>query len=187
MSYLELFFIAVGLSMDAFAVSITNGLCCSGISKRQMIAMGLCFGGFQGFMPILGFALGMAFESYITALDHYIALVLLCYIGGSMALGAIRSQEEHSEYQLTVRTLLVQGIATSIDALALGISFAALPDVSITAAALTIAGITCLCSILGACFGKSFGYKLGNRAQIVGGLILIVIGIKIFCEHVFFG
>ncbi len=186
MSYIELFLIAVGLSMDAFAVSISDGLCCTKLKKSQMLAIALCFGGFQGLMPTIGFFLGKTFESYITAVDHYIALVLLGYIGGKMIYDALSQKEEESHSTLTAPLLLTQGIATSIDALAVGVSFAALPDVSILAAASFIACVTFVCSIIGVCFGKKFGEKLGSRAMLVGGLILVGIGVKIFIEHVFF-
>ncbi len=186
MSYIELFLIAVGLSMDAFAVSISDGLCCTKLKKSQMLAIALCFGGFQGLMPTIGFFLGKAFESYITAVDHYIALVLLGYIGGKMIYDALSKKEEEAHSVLTAPLLLTQGIATSIDALAVGVSFAALPNVSIFAAASFIACVTFVCSIIGVCFGKKFGEKLGSRAMLVGGLILVGIGVKIFIEHLFF-
>ncbi|MBE6851089.1 MAG: manganese efflux pump [Ruminococcus sp.] len=186
MSYIELFLIAIGLSMDAFAVSISNGLCCTKLKKSQVLAIGVCFGGFQGLMPTIGYFLGKAFESYITAVDHYIALILLGYIGGKMIFDAVTQKEEEKHTSLTPVLLLTQGIATSIDALAVGVSFAALPDVNIIAAALFIAGVTLICSVIGVCFGKFFGEKLGSRAMLAGGLILVGIGVKIFVEHMFF-
>lgn len=186
MSYIELFLIAIGLSMDAFAVSISNGLCCTKLKKSQVLAIGVCFGGFQGLMPTIGYFLGKAFESYITAIDHYIALILLGYIGGKMVYDALTQKEEEKHTSLPPSLLLTQGIATSIDALAVGVSFAALPNVNIIAAALFIAGVTFVCSVIGVCFGKFFGEKLGSRAMLAGGLILIAIGVKIFVEHMFF-
>ncbi|MBQ8927930.1 MAG: manganese efflux pump [Oscillospiraceae bacterium] len=187
MSYLDLFLLAVGLSMDAFAVSITNGLCVKDLKRSQMLWMGVCFGGFQALMPTIGYFLGRTFASYIAALDHYIALVLLGFIGGKMIFDALQgSEEEASGFTLGVRMLLMQGVATSIDALAVGVSFAALPDMHIGVCAAVI-GVTTFCfSVVGAAFGKRFGQKLGNRAQLVGGLILIGIGVKIFVEHMFF-
>lgn len=187
MTYIELLLIAIGLSMDAFAVSITNGLCCTNLKKNQIFMIGLCFGGFQGLMPTAGFFLGKAFEVYITALDHYIALVLLGYIGGKMIYDALTEKEETgNQYTLTVRTLLMQGVATSIDALAVGVSFAALPGVNIMVAALSIAVVTFAFSVVGVCFGKRFGARLGSRALLAGGMILVGIGVKIFIEHMFF-
>lgn len=188
MSYIELFLVAVGLSMDAFAVSISNGLCCQKLRRSQILSIGLCFGGFQGLMPAIGFLLGKAFESYITAVDHYIALILLGYIGGKMIADTFSDNDEAEQSRLlTAPLLLTQGIATSIDALAVGVSFAALPDVNIVAAAAFIACITFGCSVIGVCFGKKFGEKLGSRATFLGGLILVGIGVKIFVEHMFFG
>lgn len=187
MTLLEIILIGIGLSMDAFAVSITNGLSCTGLKRSQMFLIAACFGGFQGLMPVIGFFLGKAFETYITTFDHWIALVLLGYIGGKMIYDALKSSdEEENAYQLTSRMLLMQGIATSIDALAVGVSFAALQDVKILPAAGIITGTTFLLSLVGVISGKKLGSKMGDRAQLVGGLILIAIGIKIFVEHIFF-
>ncbi len=187
MSYPQLLMIALGLSMDAFAVSVTDGLCCAGIRRRQVLAAGLCFGGFQGLMPLLGFLLGMAFEGYIRALDHYVALLLLGYIGGRMVLESLRKREEATIFVLNARTLLLQGLATSVDALAVGISFAALPDIRILPAAITIAAVTFFCAASGIGLGRHFGNHLGRFAQLAGGLILIGVGLKIFCEHMLAG
>ena len=188
MSFLDLLLIAVGLSMDAFAVSITNGLCCRDLTRGQMIRIGVCFGGFQALMPTIGFFLGRSFSAYIAALDHYIALVLLGFIGGKMLYDALHESEEETAagYTLTLRMLLMQGIATSIDALAVGVSFAALPDMHIGVCAGVIGLTTFLFSVVGVTFGKRFGTRLGSHAQMVGGLLLIGIGIKIFVEHMFF-
>lgn len=186
MSLLEIFLIGVGLSMDAFAVSITNGLSCTNLKRKQMLLIAVCFGVFQGLMPTIGFFLGKAFEVYISAVDHWIALVLLGYIGGKMIYDAITEKEEEKEYALTAKLLLMQGVATSIDALAVGVSFAALPDVKILPAVLLITVITFALSMVGVGFGKKVGQKLGSRALLVGGLILVGIGVKIFVEHVFF-
>lgn len=186
MSWFEIFLIGIGLSMDAFAVSITNGLSCTNLKRSQTLWIAVCFGGFQGLMPTLGFFLGKAFESYISALDHWIALVLLGYIGGKMIFDALTDKAEEKSYKLTARLLLMQGVATSIDALAVGVSFAALPDVQILPAAGMITAVTFIFSLVGVLFGKKVGQKLGNHAQLVGGLILVGIGIKIFVEHMFF-
>ncbi len=186
MSSVQLFLIAFGLSMDAFAVSVTNGLCCRSLTKPQTGAMALCFGIFQGIMPVIGYYLGMAFASYIMVLDHYIALLLLSYIGGRMILDALRCKTSAESYAFSFRLVLLQGFATSVDALAVGISFAALAGVSIAAAAMVIASVTFLCAIAGIVLGVRFGSHMGGYAQIVGGLILIGIGVKIFCEHMLF-
>lgn len=187
MTLLELILIGIGLSMDAFAVSITNGLSCKSLRRSQMLADAVCFGVFQGLMPTLGFFLGKAFAAYICAFDHWIALILLGYIGGKMIFDALRPDEESGSYTLTPKLLLTQGIATSIDALAVGVSFAALPNVNIVYAALLICFETFAFSLVGIVFGKKVGARLGDRAQFVGGLILIGIGLKIFIEHMFFG
>lgn len=189
MGLLELLLIAVGLSMDAFAVSVTNGLCQKKIKLGWTLGIGLCFGLFQGAMPTAGFLLGKSFARYITAFDHYIALILLCFIGGKMLWEAIHSKGEDAQAcaaPLTISALLIQGVATSIDALAVGVSFAALPDVNILLAALLICCVTFLCSVIGVRIGKRFGTLLNNKAEIVGGLILIGIGVKIFVEHTWF-
>ena len=187
MSVTELILIGIGLSMDAFAVSITNGLSARQLKRSTMLADAVCFGVFQGLMPTIGFFLGKAFETYIRTFDHWIALLLLAWIGGKMIWDAFRGEEESGEYTLTVKLLLAQGVATSIDALAVGVSFAALPDVQILPAALLICCETFAFSLIGIVFGKKAGAKLGSHAQLVGGIILVGIGIKIFVEHMFFG
>jgi putative Mn2+ efflux pump MntP len=186
MTILEIILIGIGLSMDAFAVSITNGLCCTDLKRPQMLSTAVCFGLFQGLMPVIGFFLGKAFEVYICAFDHWIALVLLGYIGGKMILDAVRGEEASGEYPLTLKLLITQGIATSIDALAVGVSFAALPDVNIWTAAVLICCTTFAFSLVGVVFGKRVSSKLGSRAQLAGGIILVGIGVKIFAEHMFF-
>ena len=190
MGLIELLLIAVGLSMDAFAVSVTNGLCYKNVKLKWTLGMGLCFGLFQGAMPTIGYFLGSAFADYISALDHYIALILLCFIGGKMLIDGVKSKDDDIKAigaSIGLGILLVQGIATSIDALAVGVSFAMLPDVNIVAAAGFIASVTFVLSIAAVFVGKKFGNLLNNKAQIIGGLILIGIGLKIFIEHTFFG
>ena len=188
MTLFELILIGIGLSMDAFAVAVTNGLCCKSIKLPGALANGVCFGLFQGMMPLIGFLLGVGFAKYIRAVDHYIALVLLCFIGGQMILEAFKnSEEEQSGNTLTLKMLLVQGVATSIDALAVGVSFAALSDVNVPFACSAICFITFLFGTGGVFIGKKFGTMLNNKAQLVGGLILVGIGVKIFIEHMYFG
>ncbi len=188
MSYIEVFLIGVGLSMDAFAVCASNGIVYKNANKRWGLAMALCFGAFQAAMPTIGYFLGSAFTEYIKAFDHIIALVLLGFIGGKMIVDAIRGDDsDESGLTLTVPVLLLQGVATSIDALAVGISFAALESVNI-ATSVTIIGLTTfVLSIIAVFLGKRFGKLLNNKAQLVGGLILVAIGVKIFVEHAFFG
>lgn len=190
MGIIELLLIAIGLSMDAFAVSVTNGLCYKNVRFKWTLGMGLCFGLFQGAMPTIGYFLGSTFAGYISRFDHYIALILLGFIGGKMLSDGIKSRNESvekSDSVMSLGLLLVQGVATSIDALAVGVSFAMLPDVNIVMAAGFIAMITFILSIAAVFIGKKFGNLLNNKAQIVGGLILIGIGLKIFIEHTFFG
>lgn len=187
MGITELILIGIGLSMDAFAVSVTNGLCCKEIRAGKTFLTGLCFGGFQGLMPLIGYFLGRGFAKYITAFDHIIALILLSFIGGQMIFESFKKDDEdNGETCLTAKMLLMQGIATSIDALAVGVSFAALEGVNIAFAASAICGITFAFSVTGVRIGKKFGTILNNKAQLVGGLILIGIGVKIFVEHTFF-
>ncbi len=190
MGIVELLLIAIGLSMDAFAVAVTNGLCYKNVKFKWTFGMGLCFGLFQGAMPTIGYFLGSTFADYISAFDHYIALVLLGFIGGKMLADGIKSRNqgvEKFDKGMSVGLLLVQGVATSIDALAVGVSFAMLPNVNIVIAAGFIALITFMLSIAAVFIGKKFGNLLNNKAQIIGGLILIAIGMKIFVEHTFFG
>ena len=182
MGYIELLLIAVGLSADAFAVSVTNGMCMKNIKLGWTFLIALTFGLFQGAMPVIGYALGNNFTEYITKYDHYIALVLLGCIGGKMVLDVIRGKDQHDSCKiakLTFGILMVQGVATSIDALAVGVSFAAM-SVSIVSAAAFICGVTFILSLIAVWVGKKFGDLLNNKAEIIGGLILILIGLKIF-------
>ena len=190
MGLTELLLIAVGLSMDAFAVSVTNGLCYKNVKFCWTLSMGLCFGLFQGAMPTIGYFLGSTFADYISTFDHYIALILLCFIGGKMLIDGVKRKDDDIKAtgaSIGLGILLVQGVATSIDALAVGVSFAMLPNVNIVTAAGFIALVTFVLSIAAVFVGKKFGNLLNNKAQIIGGLILIAIGIKIFIEHTFLG
>ena len=190
MGILELLLIALGLSMDAFAVSVTNGMCSKKINLKWAFAIALTFGLFQGAMPAIGYGLGQTFTSYVTKFDHIIALILLGIIGGKMLIDAIKCNDDDScdvkSANLTFGSLMIQGVATSIDALAIGVSFSAM-KVNIVTSAGFIAIITFICSFCGVFIGKKFGTVLNKKAQIVGGLILIGIGLKIFIGHTFFG
>ncbi|HIV10990.1 MAG TPA: manganese efflux pump [Candidatus Faeciplasma avium] len=189
MSYLEICLIGLGLSMDAFAVAVTNGMTKKNIGIGMAAGIGLCFGLFQGLMPAAGFALGSTFSSYIQAFDHVIALLLLGFIGGRMVYDGIKGEKDSQDgSRLTLGVLIAQGVATSIDALAVGVSFAAVfkSPMTMLAAAGIIAGLTFSLSFIGVYIGKKSGDFLNSKAQIVGGLILIGIGVKIFVEHVFF-
>ena len=184
MSLPELFLIAVGLSMDAFAVSICKGLSTQHLRPQHYLCVGLWFGGFQALMPTIGYLLGSTFERYITRYDHWIAFVLLLIIGGNMikeALGGETEAEKDSSFGF--KTMLVLAVATSIDALAVGITFALLPDVNLPAAVSFIGATTFILSAVGLKVGNVFGLKYKSRAEIAGGIILILLGVKILLEH----
>lgn len=187
MGSITLIFTSLGLSMDACAVSISNGMCYGNIHKKQIITTAAAFGLFQAFMPVLGFFIGSAFSDAISYLDHWIALILLGFIGGKMIIEAVR-ELKYPEVcitgakTLTSRTLLLQAVATSIDALAVGVGFAVM-KVDILSAALSIGIITFINSLIGSHLGKKFGELFKQKAEILGGLILVGIGIKIFIEH----
>lgn len=195
MGIIELLLIAVGLSMDAFAVSIGDGLSMKKSDTKAALAIAFSFGLFQALMPTAGYFLGSAFESVIKEFDHYIALIFLGFIGGKMIFDGIKEirakkkgqDAEEKEFKLGFATLIIQAVATSIDALIVGVSFAALQDVNIWTAVLLIGIITFILSLIGIFFGKKFGQLLGSRAEIAGGIILVGIGLKVFIEHTFFG
>ncbi|MDE7333726.1 MAG: manganese efflux pump MntP family protein [Lachnospiraceae bacterium] len=184
MNLTELFLIAVGLSMDAFAVSICKGLATSEISSKHILSAGLWFGGFQALMPAAGYFLGSAFENYITSFDHWIAFLLLGFIGGNMVRESFSKDSGNpADDSFAPKTMFIMAVATSIDALAAGITFALLPNVSILAAVLFIGTITFIFSAAGLKVGNVFGLKYKSRAEFAGGLILILIGLKILLEH----
>lgn len=181
MGFVELFLIAVGLSMDAFAVSVCKGLSVQKLEKKHMALVGLYFGGFQFLMPVLGYLLGARFESFITNVDHWIAFALLLVIGGNMIKESFGEAEKLND-DFGFKTMLMLAVATSIDALAVGITFAFL-QVRILPAALLI-GVTTFClSALGIYIGNRFGARYKSRAELAGGIILILIGVKILLEH----
>lgn len=182
MSLLSLFTIAVGLSMDAFAVSICKGLAMQKINFKKALIVGLWFGGFQGLMPLLGYLLGMQFESYITSIDHWIAFVLLLFIGGNMVREALSKEEENASDSLAFKEMLLLAVATSIDALAMGVTFAFL-QVSILPAVSFIGITTLVLSMIGVKIGNVFGTKYKSKAELAGGIILILMGVKIIVEH----
>lgn len=183
LSLLELFLIAVGLSMDAFAVSICKGLSTKKLTARHYLIIGLWFGGFQAIMPAIGYLLGSTFERYITAVDHWVAFVLLSLIGAGMIREALSKEEDRVNDSFAPLTMLLLALATSIDALAVGITFALLPDVNIAAAVSFIGVITCVLSAIGLKVGNVFGLHYKAKAEFVGGAILILIGLKILLEH----
>ena len=181
MRFAELLLIALGLSMDAFAVSVCKGLSVKRLRPRHALLAGLYFGGFQFLMPLLGWLLGYSFEELITSVDHWIAFVLLSLIGGNMIRESFSEDEELND-DFGVKTMLLLAIATSIDALAVGITFAFL-SVKILPAAGTIGVTTFLLSVAGIYIGRAFGAKYKAGAERVGGCILILIGLKILLEH----
>lgn len=186
MGTITLFLIALGLSMDAFAVSVSNGMCYRGFGKKQVIQTALAFGFFQGLMPMIGYFTGRTFSTAISSFDHWIAVILLGAIGGKMAIDGIRELRNPEACDATrsysFKILLLQAIATSIDALAVGISFAVM-QVNIVLAAGFIGVVTFVCCLFGSLLGHKFGSLLGQRAQVFGGVILVAIGLKIFFEH----
>lgn len=183
MGLTELIILAVGLSMDAFAVSICKGLSMKKASIKGMTTCGVWFGGFQALMPLLGFLLGSLFAKSIEVIDHWIAFVLLVLIGSNMLKEAFSKEEHTTDNDLSVKTMFTMAIATSIDALAVGISLAMAGNVNIWIAILLIGVITCLLSALGVKIGSIFGDKFEKKAQIAGGVILIFLGLKILLEH----
>lgn len=189
MGTLTLLLTSLGLSMDACAVSISNGMCFGNIKNKQILSTAFAFGFFQAFMPVLGYIVGSTFSDTIAFLDHWIALILLGFIGGKMIIEAIKELQHPEacltgEKNLTFKTLILQAIATSIDALAVGIGLAVI-KVNIFSAALSIGVITFIVSVIGSHLGKKFGEMFKQKAEILGGFILIFIGIKIFVEHTF--
>lgn len=186
MQLFTLFLLAIGLSMDAFAVSVSNGMCYTGLKKRHILMIAGTFGFFQAFMPVLGYFLGQAFSQAIVLFDHWVAFGLLALIGGHMIIQAIkdlRNPKEECEIGVcSFKKVLIQGIATSIDALAVGVSLA-LTNTNILSAASIIGLITFICCVIGVSIGKKAGTLLKGRSEIIGGLILIGIGLKILIEH----
>ena len=182
MSFLEIFLIGVALSMDAFAVSVCKGLSMKRAGFREACIVGLWFGGFQALMPLLGYFAGSRFAEYISKIDHWIAFGLLVIIVGNMIRESFSKQEESMADSVSFRAMLTPAIATSIDALAVGVTFAFL-DVHIVPAVSCIGIITFLLSMLGVKAGSVFGAKYQSKAEFAGGLILVLLGIKILLEH----
>lgn len=187
MGFSELLLIAVGLSMDAFAVAVCKGLKMRRLDIGKTAVIALFFGGFQALMPLLGWALGKQFEHYITSIDHWIAFFLLLFIGGKMIIESFKKDkdtDEKPEYEekLDLKELTLMAVATSIDALAVGVTFAFL-QVNILTSITVIGSVTFILSALGVGVGHKFGAKYKNKAELCGGIILVLIGIKILLEH----
>ena len=186
MGFIELFLLGVGLSMDAFAVSVCKGLAMKKATLKSQMTCGLWFGGFQALMPLIGFFLGAMFADAIKSFDHWIAFGLLALIGANMLKEALEQgcdcEEEH-DADMSVKTMFVLAVATSIDALAVGISLAMAGDVNIWAAIALIGVTTCVLSALGVKIGNIFGSRYEKKAEFAGGVILILLGLKILLEH----
>ena len=183
MGIIELFILAVGLSMDAFAVSVCKGLAMKRCSFQKAAVCGIWFGGFQALMPLIGYILGYQFKNYITSVDHWIAFILLAIIGGNMMKESFSKEEDENSDSLDVKTMFLLAVATSIDALAVGITFAFLPDTNVTDAVLFIGIVTFVLSAAGVKIGNLFGTKYKAKAEFAGGLILVLLGLKILLEH----
>lgn len=182
---IEIFLIAVSLALDAFAVSVSSGISIPGFGGRQAVKMGVWFGGFQFAMPLIGWFLGSSVSQYIEAVDHWVAFGLLALIGGRMVWGALKAgagEEEEAPPDLSARRLCLLAIATSIDALAVGVSMAFM-KVDILVSALVIGVVAFGLSVVGGLVGKRLGALFQRRAELVGGLVLVGIGIKILAEH----
>ncbi len=182
MKVTELLLLSVGLAMDAFAVSICKGISMKKMNWKKAIIIGLYFGGFQALMPTIGFFLGSAFQSLITNIDHWIAFILLAIIGGGMIKESFEEDSENRNDDVSFKTMILLAIATSIDALAVGITFAFL-NVNLILAVSLIGIITFIIAVLGTKIGNRFGDKYERKAEIVGGVILILLGLKILLEH----
>lgn len=185
MSLLELFLIGVGLSMDAFAVSICKGLSMQKIRIKDTLIVGLYFGGFQALMPFIGYLLGISFQRVIASYDHWVAFILLGLIGFNMIKESLDPESESCDSSVRMKDMLVLAVATSIDALAVGVTFAFL-KVKIVPAISLIGCTTFVISIIGVKMGAVFGCRYKSKAEFAGGLILILIGCKILAEHLLF-
>lgn len=182
MGAIEILLISIGIAMDAFAVSVCKGLAMKKMSWKKAIIIGLYFGIFQAVMPVIGYFLGTTFERFITNVDHWVAFILLVGIGINMVKEAFDKESENRNDNVDVKTMLVLSIATSIDALAIGITFACL-KIHIVMPVITIGLITFIISVIGVKIGNRFGDKYEKKAEIMGGVILILLGIKILLEH----
>lgn len=183
MGFWEVFLIGVGLSMDAFAVSICKGLSLGKIGGKHMCIAGAWFGGFQFLMPVLGYFLGSLLADAITAYDHWLAFILLAFIGGRMIKDALGKDEEHMDGAMDAKTMLLLAIATSIDALAVGVTFAFM-EVAVIPASLLIGVTTFVFSAAGVKIGSIFGARYQHKAELCGGIVLVLIGLKILLESV---
>ncbi len=185
MSIISIILIAIGLSMDSFAISISNGLTLRNLTLSKSITIAFSLAFFQALMPLLGWLAGNGIEDYIQEIDHWVAFILLAFIGGKMIYDGLQKSEDPIESNLNTLTLIGQSIATSIDAFAVGISFAVL-DNDIILPIIIIGITTFVFSIFGLTLGTVFGKKMGKSVELIGGLVLIGIGLKILIEHIYF-
>lgn len=179
---MEIFFISMGLAMDAFAIAICKGLAMKKLDIKKAIIIGLYFGIFQAVMPIIGYFLGATFEILVTKIDHWITFILLVFIGTNMIKESFEKESKNCNDNVDFKTMIILAIATSIDALAVGITFTFF-KANLLTSALIIGIVTFILSILGVKIGNKFGDKYQNKAEFIGGLVLILIGIKILVEH----
>lgn len=182
MGLIEIILIGIGLAMDAFAVSVCKGLAMKKMDWKKASIIGLYFGVFQALMPVIGYFLGIGFESKIKSIDHWIAFVLLGFIGGSMIKDSFKENDKDADDKVDFKTMIILAIATSIDALAVGITFAFL-NVNLALAVSIIGIVTFAISTIGVKIGNAFGGKYEAKAEITGGVILILLGLKILLEH----
>lgn len=182
MGIIEIILLAIGLSMDAFAVAICKGLAMEKVSIKKVAIVGAWFGGFQALMPLIGFLLGVSFKDYIVAIDHWISFALLGLIGFNMIKESLSKDEDEENSSLAFKLMLVLAVATSIDALAVGVTFAFL-QVNVVLAVIIIGITTFILSSIGVKIGNVFGARYKSKAEFAGGLILILLGVKILLEH----
>ena len=182
MGIIELVLVSMGLGMDAFAVSVCKGISMKKMNWKKACIIGLYFGGFQALMPVIGFFLGVAFENIITNVDHWIAFILLGIVGLKMIKDSFNKKNENYNDDISFKTMIILAIATSIDALAVGITFAFL-KVNLIISISLIGVITFILSFIGSKLGNKFGNRYEKKAELLGGIILILLGLKILLEH----
>ena len=182
MGYIEILMISIGLAMDAFAVAICKGISCKNIDKKKCLLVGLMFGLFQALMPMIGYFVGAGLRRLVSAIDHYIVFAFLLIIGVNMIYESFCGKGEYSNSDISIKSLIVPAIATSIDAFSIGIMFAFM-KVNLLTAILTIGIVAFILSTIGVCIGNSFGKKFEKKAQLLGGIILVFMGIKTLIEH----
>jgi putative Mn2+ efflux pump MntP len=186
MEYISVIIIAIGLAMDTFAVSIASGAAYKQLQRKHVLRMALFFGGFQAFMPLIGALAGLSIKKYIQGIDHWIAFVILCVIGGKMIYESLKIAETQKNFNPSnILILLTLSVATSIDALVVGITLSLVAS-NIIIAVIIIGLVTFVLSFAGVDIGKKFGHMFENKIEALGGLVLIALGIKILLEHIFF-